>query len=296
MRAVMRPFAFIPLVVLGLLAAAPVDVADALFARVEETRSAQGLPPVARDPALERVALLRARDIAGEPADDRLSPELPLRRLLRDEESLAHRRVVELVDLQRAIEEPAESTWRAWQHHPPSWEVVIEPRVEAVGIATRRADDGTLVLVALFLQSPRLPTDLRTLERRTEAMINERRERAGLKLLRPREQIRRVAREHSADMAQRDFFAHVSPDGLSPGDRADGAGLGYIAVAENIGVSLEMEDPVAAVVDGWLNSPGHYANLMNPRFRHTGVGVAVSVERGRIYFTQLFLQPGRSGR
>jgi uncharacterized protein YkwD len=286
-----------PILLLPLTLLAPASgIPDALLELIEDTRAAQDLAPLARHSGLERVALERARSIAAQPADDRLSPELPLRALLREDEELAHRNVVELVDLQRAIEQPAESAWRAWQHHPPSWEVVIEPQVEAIGIASHTADDGTLVLVALFLQAQRLPTDLRTLELRTEEMINEARERNGLKPLRPREGIRRVAREHSADMAERDFFDHVAPDGRSPGDRADDAGLGYLAVAENIGVSLEMEDPVAAVVDGWLQSPGHYANLMNPRFRHTGVGIAVSRERGRVYFTQLFVLPGRGGR
>jgi uncharacterized protein YkwD len=289
-------------VTLGLLilvAATPASetgVSADLFDRIDETRIAEGLPALLRALDLDHVATLRAADIAAEPEERRLSPSTSLRELLRDEPGLGHRRVFELVDLQRLDQDPVEAAWRAWLHHPPSWELIVEPRVESVGIATRRAEDGTLVLVALFLESQQLPTDLRALEERAEAMINDARVAAGLKPLRPRDAIRRVAREHSDDMATRDFFDHETPDGDSPGDRATAAGLGYKAVAENIGQSLEMEDPVAAVVDGWLNSPGHYANVMNPRFRHTGVGVAISEERGRIYFTQLFVQPGPEPR
>ncbi len=51
-----------------------------------------------------------------------------------------------------------------------------------------------------------------------------------------------------------------------------------------------MDDPVAAIVDGWVNSPGHRANLLHPHMRRTGVGIALD-DGGVLYFTQLFLQP-----
>jgi uncharacterized protein YkwD len=82
-------------------------------------------------------------------------------------------------------------------------------------------------------------------------------------------QLRCAARLHSQDMAMRGFFDHINPDGLSPWDRVDLTDYDGNASAENI--AQGHPDP-AAVMAGWMDSPGHCANIMNPDNTELGVG------------------------
>jgi uncharacterized protein YkwD len=79
-----------------------------------------------------------------------------------------------------------------------------------------------------------------------------------------------VARAHSADMRDRGYFSHTTPEGLGPFDRARAAGVGY-ARAENI--ARGQADP-AAVMQSWMNSAGHRANILDCSLTKLGVGVA----------------------
>ncbi|HSN32139.1 MAG TPA: CAP domain-containing protein [Ideonella sp.] len=95
--------------------------------------------------------------------------------------------------------------------------------------------------------------------------------------------LEQAAYAHSADMATHDYFAHVAPDGSTPGDRIDAAGYRWSAVGENIAAGYP---DVAAVVDGWISSPGHCANLMSPAFVDAGMACAANAaSRYGRYFT-----------
>jgi uncharacterized protein YkwD len=83
--------------------------------------------------------------------------------------------------------------------------------------------------------------------------------------------LRRAAREHSRDMGSRSYFSHDSPDGRSPDDRMRAAGWSGKSSGENI---YGGPPTAAAVVDGWVKSPGHCANLMGPGYRSIGIGYA----------------------
>ncbi|MBB2938467.1 uncharacterized protein YkwD [Amycolatopsis bartoniae] len=99
-------------------------------------------------------------------------------------------------------------------------------------------------------------------------LSNAARARAGLRPLRSDERLRTAARAHSKDMAQRDFCAHINPDGRTPGERMSAAG--YPAPgAENV---ARGQDSPHKVVQAWLDSPGHRANLLNPEFTTIGAG------------------------
>ena len=90
-----------------------------------------------------------------------------------------------------------------------------------------------------------------------------------------------VAQAHSEDMVARAYFSHDNPDGESPFDRLQAAGISYRGAAENIAYGY----PTAgAVLEGWLNSSGHRANIENCAFTHHGVGLVDS------RWTHLFLQ------
>lgn len=77
-----------------------------------------------------------------------------------------------------------------------------------------------------------------------------------------------AARVHTRDMAQRGFFDHDNPEGESPFDRMQRAGYVFAAAGENIAQGYPT---AAAVVRGWLESPGHCANILSPEFDETGI-------------------------
>ncbi len=83
--------------------------------------------------------------------------------------------------------------------------------------------------------------------------------------------LRRAARDHSQDMARRNYFDHTSPEGHTPMQRAHAAGFPGSFVGENIAAG---QPTPTRVVEGWMNSPGHCLNLMDPRFTLLGVGYA----------------------
>jgi uncharacterized protein YkwD len=99
-----------------------------------------------------------------------------------------------------------------------------------------------------------------------------------------------AAQAHSQDQATTNTMTHTGSDGSTIGVRANRAGyIGWTALGENVAAGYTSVD---AVMSGWMNSPGHKANLLNPAFRHVGVGRADSAG-GRPYWTQDF---GTSGR
>ncbi len=82
-----------------------------------------------------------------------------------------------------------------------------------------------------------------------------------------------VAQAHSQDMVDREFFSHTNPDGDSPWDRLGNAGVTWSGAAgENIAAGTS---DATTVLNLWLNSPGHRANIETCGFTHHGVGLAV---------------------
>lgn len=98
-----------------------------------------------------------------------------------------------------------------------------------------------------------------------------------------------AALAHSQAMARGDYFSHTDPDGDTPYDRARGAGYRGRQVGENIAAG---QGSPSAAMAGWLASPGHCANLMNPLFTQVGAGYnADPNSQNGIYWTMLFGAP-----
>ncbi|MPY63865.1 CAP domain-containing protein, partial [Streptomyces spongiae] len=93
-----------------------------------------------------------------------------------------------------------------------------------------------------------------------------------------------AAQAHSDDMVARAFYSHTSPDGSEPWHRAAAAGSTRRMIGENI--ACGQRSP-AEVVRGWMDSPGHRANILKPDFTHIGIGFAGGGSAGT-YWTQLF--------
>lgn len=131
------------------------------------------------------------------------------------------------------------------------------------------------------------------IEARIHVEVNEYRAEQGLDALSFDEALADVARDHSRDMNDRDYFSHDAPDGSGPGDRLDAAGIDCGGWAENIAYeydsrfSAEDADSVAdSIVQGWIDSAGHRRNVLGD-YGEQGVGVDVR-DDGRVMATQLF--------
>lgn len=95
-----------------------------------------------------------------------------------------------------------------------------------------------------------------------------------------------VARAHSADMLAKNYFEHTNLSGCNAGCRLTQAGYVWKTYGENIhwmqGYKLSAQDSAKKIVNDWLNSPGHRANMLGS-FTYAGVGIAVSGDK--IYST-----------
>lgn len=114
----------------------------------------------------------------------------------------------------------------------------------------------------------------RRMEDDVVVLVNERRRSAGRPSLRVDERLRQSSRAHSADMAARGFFSHEAPGGVQPADRMRLAGYPAPA-AENI---ARGQQTAAGAMRGWMNSPGHRANILREGLATIGVGVHLGAD------------------
>jgi uncharacterized protein YkwD len=114
------------------------------------------------------------------------------------------------------------------------------------------------------------------------ALVNAERAQAGCQPLVIDAALSRLAADHSQDMAERGYFDHTDPDGRDPWDRAAAAGVDNLG-GENI---AQGQPDAQAVMDAWMNSEGHRANILNCDF--TTIGVGVHIAGGGPWWTQDF--------
>ncbi len=119
-------------------------------------------------------------------------------------------------------------------------------------------------------------------ERRVVELVNVERAKEGLSALTLNEELSDVAREKSSDMQRNGYFSHTSPTYGSPFDMLRRFGISYNTAGENIAMGYSSPE---AVVNGWMNSAGHRANILNSSFSDIGVGY---ISNGN-YWTQLFI-------
>lgn len=156
--------------------------------------------------------------------------------------------------------------------------------------------------------------DTYEIERLVHEFTNQQRKIHGLSELSFDLEISEIARAHSLDMANRDYFSHETPEGLVPTERAEKAGYSctkiigimiYSGIAENIfqghlfdsyytvngsitSYDWSSNEEIAQVtVDGWMDSPGHRKNILTEMFDREGIGVEISKD-DKVYITQNF--------
>jgi uncharacterized protein YkwD len=150
---------------------------------------------------------------------------------------------------------------------------LLLPRMEA--LLVRDADTCP--------QSGDVPTrsNLRSTRTAVLCLLNRERAEHGLAALRRSSRLELASQRHSEDMAARNFFAHETPDGIDPGARMAAAGYPATASAtgENIAWGSAANATPVRIVQGWMKSPGHRANILRPEFTEVGVGVAHEAPR-----------------
>ncbi|MCD5325449.1 MULTISPECIES: CAP domain-containing protein [Pontibacillus] len=119
-------------------------------------------------------------------------------------------------------------------------------------------------------------------EQKVVELTNEERAAQGLDPLKIDKELSNVAEKKSQDMAQNGYFSHNSPTYGSPFDMMKQFGIEYRTAGENIAKGQQTPQEV---VDAWMNSEGHRANILNENFTHIGVGF---VEDGNVW-TQQFI-------
>lgn len=116
-------------------------------------------------------------------------------------------------------------------------------------------------------------------EQRMLELVNSARSRAGLRPLVADARLRDVARAHSLEMFQLNYFSHISPTAGSPFDRMRAAGISFVVAGENLAYAPNVD----IAHQGLMNSPGHRANILRPEFGRVGIGVIRSQLQGSMF-------------
>ncbi|GJM81183.1 hypothetical protein HMSSN139_36790 [Paenibacillus sp. HMSSN-139] len=101
------------------------------------------------------------------------------------------------------------------------------------------------------------------------ALVNKERKNAGLKPLMVHTNLGKMAKTKAIDMFKTGYFSHTSPKYGSPFDMMDASNITYLYAGENIGKGQRSAEEV---VKDWMDSPGHKANILNPKYKLIGVG------------------------
>src|SRR3954453_2918317 len=131
-------------------------------------------------------------------------------------------------------------------------------------------------------------------------LVNQERTSRGLKPLRANRRLAKAARSHAADMNSRGYFSHDSTNGGTFVDRIRKAGYVPARVFPSLGEDLAWGSGTLGtpreIVAGWMNSPGHRANILDPTFREGGMGVAFGDPGAGADGTTYALDFGSGGR
>ncbi|MEZ2715955.1 LysM peptidoglycan-binding domain-containing protein [Niallia circulans] len=163
------------------------------------------------------------------------------------------------------------------------WEIAVKYQIGLTEIiaANPQISNPSLIYPNQKLTIPNIDS-IKTVEREVIRLCNIERQKNGLPALTENWELSRVARDKSMDMAQKKYFSHTSPTYGSPFDMMKAYGISYKAAGENI---AQGQTSAQAVVQAWMNSSGHRANILSEKFTQIGVGY---YQNGN-YWTQMFI-------
>jgi uncharacterized protein YkwD len=172
----------------------------------------------------------------------------------------------------------------AHSSHPRTHRTTTKRRTSAEIRAARSAASIAAVLATPCQNTEVTPEaeNLDVVRAAVLCLVNHVRAQHGETPLAPDPHLEHAAQEHSQELVDRDYFAHVSPDGESPVDRIrktgyiPGPSFGYV-IGENLAWgTLSLSTP-QSIVSAWVASPGHLANILEGQYQDTGIGVVASV-------------------
>lgn len=164
------------------------------------------------------------------------------------------------------------------------WKLAVQYQVGTSEIiqANPQVSNPNLIYPGQVLQIPQLDSSVSAYEEEVIRLVNNIRQQNGLQPLTANWELSRVARYKSQDMLENGYFSHNSPTYGSPFQMITAFGLSYRTAGENIAKGYASAQ---AVVNGWMNSSGHRANILNSSYKQIGVGY---VAQGH-YWTQMFI-------
>lgn len=164
------------------------------------------------------------------------------------------------------------------------WKLAVKYQVGTSEIisANPQIANPNLIYPGQILNIPQLSDTVRSYESEVIRLVNEIRAENGLKALSVNWELSRVARYKSEDMSSGRYFSHTSPTYGTPFQMMRSFGLSYRTAGENIAYGQRTP---SAVVDAWMNSSGHRANILNASYTQIGVGYCASGN----YWTQMFI-------
>ena len=164
------------------------------------------------------------------------------------------------------------------------WKIAVQYEVGLSEIikANPEITNPALIYPGQVIAIPRTDADVLQYEKEVVRLVNEIRVQNGLKALMEDWELSRVARIKSQDMKDNRYFSHTSPVYGTPFQMMKNFGISYRSAGENI---AKGQATPQAVVNAWMNSSGHRANILNPSYTRIGVGY---VANGR-YWTQMFI-------
>ncbi len=164
------------------------------------------------------------------------------------------------------------------------WKIAVKYEVglSELKSANPQISNPNLIYPGQVLNIPGVNSQALAYENEVIRLVNEIRVQNGLKELKADWELSRVARYKSQDMKDNNYFSHTSPVYGSPFQMIKNFGISYRSAGENI---ARGQSTPQAVVNAWMNSSGHRANILNASYTKIGVGY---VENGR-YWTQMFI-------
>ena len=164
------------------------------------------------------------------------------------------------------------------------WKLAVRYQVGTREIidANPQIPDPDLIYPGQVLTIPQLDPTVVSFEREVIRLVNEIRVQNGLKPLTEHWELSRVARYKSQDMVDNRYFSHTSPTYGSLFQMIKAFGLSFRMAGENIAYGQRMPQ---AVVNAWMNSSGHRANILNASYTQIGVGYVAAGH----YWTQMFI-------
>ena len=164
------------------------------------------------------------------------------------------------------------------------WKLAVKYEIglSEIKSANPQIKNFDLIYPGQKINIPTLDSNVTSYEQEVIRLVNEIRAENGLKALTYDWELSRVARYKSQDMKDNNYFSHTSPVYGSPFQMIKNFGITYRSAGENIAKGYSSPQ---AVVNAWMNSSGHRANILNASYTRIGVGYVA----GGNYWTQMFI-------